>query len=130
LQDGDFGIKTTNNTTPMKTLITCFSVLALAIGFANAEGKPGPRHGGKGGPGKGHPGPGEILKALDTDGNGAISLAEFKAGKRAQENPEKAAEIFAKLDADASGEITPAEFKAGHEAHAGKGGKCPQKAAE
>ena len=102
-----------------KLIITTLSVCALASTFALAEGKPG--RGGK----HAHPRPGEIFKKLDTNNDGTLSEAEFKAGPRAQKDPAKAAEIFKKLDKDNSGGVTAEEMKTGHP---GKGpGGCKKR---
>lgn len=98
-------------------------LLTLALSFANAEEKPG--KGPKGEKGK-RPAPEAIVKHLDKDGDGSLSLEEFKAGKRAQENPEKAEEMFKKVDADSNGKVSVEELKAAP--HPGKGkGKGPKK---
>lgn len=101
----------------MKLIITTLSALALASTFAFAEGKPG-RSGGR----HAHHNFAEIIKKLDTNNDGAVSEAEFKAGPRAQKNPAKAAEIFKKLDKDNSGSVSADEFKA-HRPHGGPGCK-------
>ncbi len=85
--------------------------LASAVGIASAgpkPGKPGKPEGGKHGP---PPNPEEVIKHLDTDKNGTVSLAEFKEGPRAKKHPEKAEEHFKKIDADGNGEITLEELK-------------------
>lgn len=91
-------------------------LLTFALGFANAEEKPG--RPGKGEKGK-HHAPEAIVKHLDKDADGSLSMEEFKASKRAQENPEKAGEAFKKIDADSNGKLTVEELKAAP--HPGKG---------
>ena len=92
------------------------SALALLGRLAVAEegGKPGEGKPGHGKPGEGgdrpRPPPGEIFKKLDTDANGKVSLAEFKAGPRAQKDPAKAEEIFKRMDKDSSGDLVLEEF--------------------
>ncbi|MCE9611336.1 MAG: EF-hand domain-containing protein [Chthoniobacter sp.] len=105
----------------MKRIITTLSALALASTLTFAEDQPAGPGGGHRGHGHGHPQPGEIFKKLDTNNDGSISEAEFKAGPRAQKDPAKAAEIFKKLDADNSGGVTAEELKA-HRPEGGKGG--------
>jgi hypothetical protein len=67
-------------------------------------------HGGHGGPGgPGGPGgrPGGPMH-LDSDGDGAITLAEAQSGIEAH---------FAKIDSNRDGSITEAELRAAHDAH-------------
>ena len=100
----------------MKKLVTTMSALALATTLSLAQDKPpGPPPGGPGpgGPGGGRPSPEEIFKKLDTNNDGVISLDEFKAGPRAQKEPDKAEAAFKKMDKDGDGKLTLEEFKAG-----------------
>jgi len=69
-----------------------------------SKGKYGKRGGGKR---DRHGGPMHLLKRADTDGDGAITRAEFDAGIKAH---------FAKVDTDNSGTITADERKAAHAA--------------
>lgn len=110
----------------MKTTIALTAVFALVLSAAQAEGRKGGFRPGKGHPGGHHrPNPEEIIKRLDTDGDGTLSLDEFKAGKLAQENPERAEAHFKKVDADSNGFVTPDELKtAWKERH-----KCKEKGA-
>src|SRR4051812_38752021 len=98
----------------MKTLLTTFSVLALATAFSLAEDKPPGGPGGpEGGEGKGHrPKPEEMFKKLDANADGSVSLDEFKAGPAGQHDAAKAEEIFKKIDADGNGSVNLEEFKA------------------
>ena len=64
--------------------------------------------GGEGG--RKRPNPAEIMKKLDTNGDGNISKEEFLAGERAKENPERAGQHFDKLDANGDGNISRDEF--------------------
>ena len=83
------------------------------------------------------------FKTMDKDGNGTISLAEFKAmqaqriAKRKKRmgdkwDPERAAkrpsakEIFAKIDTDKSKSLTPEELKAAHKRMRGQQKKGPK----
>ena len=88
----------TNKQTNMKKLLTTLSALAMASALSIAEDKPaGPPPDapkGPGGPGGGRPNPEEIFKKLDANNDGSVSLEEFKAGPRAQKEPEKAEEAF------------------------------------
>lgn len=83
-------------------------VLATSLSFAADKPAGPPRGPGQGG----HPKPEEIFKKLDADGDGNVTLEEFKKSPRAKENPEKAEEIFKKIDANSDGNITLEEFKA------------------
>jgi hypothetical protein len=56
--------------------------------------------------------PEEMLKKLDTNNDGKISLDEWKAGPRGQKDPARAEEMFNKLDANHDGFITLDELKA------------------
>lgn len=106
----------------MKKLITTLSVLALATTITIAKEKP---EGGRpGGPDGNRPKPEDIFKKLDANSDDAISLEEFKAGPRAQQDPAKAEEIFKKIDKDANGSVSLEEFKA-HRPHHGPGGDKP-----
>ena len=58
----------------------------------------------------------------DTNGDGQLSLDEFKAGMPA-EKAEKAGEIFAKIDTNSDGALSKDEMKAGHDMRKGKAGK-------
>lgn len=95
----------------MKTIIACTAVFAMALSAVQAEGRKGGPRPGKGPGGHHHPSPEEIIKRLDTDGDGTLSLDEFKAGKLAQKNPERAEDHFKKVDADGNGFVTPDELK-------------------
>lgn len=52
----------------------------------------------------------ETFEALDRDGDGKLSRAEFVAHRKG-EQAIKAAKIFKKMDADADGSLSPEEFK-------------------
>ncbi len=95
----------------MKTAPFIIGVLAIATSLSFAQDAPKGPKGEK--PGKEHPNPEEIFKKLDADSNGSVSLVEFKAGPRAQANPEKAEEMFKKIDKDGNSELSLEEFK-GH----------------
>lgn len=58
------------------------------------------------------PDPEAQFKKLDKDGDGKVSLAEFK-GKRTGDKATKAEEQFKKRDKDSDGFLTLEEFKAG-----------------
>ncbi len=109
----------------MKKLITTLSALALASTLSFAEDKPpgGPKGGGPGGEGGKRPSPEEILKKLDTNSDGTVSVEEFKAGPMAQRNPDKAGEAFKHMDKDGDGKLTATEIKEGRPEHGPGGGK-------
>jgi len=105
--------------------VLCMSVFAGSAMAEEAEGKKGETQGRKC---RGA----ERFKAADTDGNGSLSLAEFKVIRakhvaRIKEklgdrfDPEKAKErpsdeeVFAKIDGDESGGLSPQEMKKAHQ---------------
>jgi Ca2+-binding EF-hand superfamily protein len=106
----------------MKTYIQTLSIMALAAslscgGEAPAAGKE-----------KKRPEPEQIFKKLDVDGNGSISLEEFKAPPKAKKDEAKAEQVFKKFNADHSdGGINLQEFKDGRAARAPKGEAKPRK---
>ena len=65
---------------------------------------------------------GERFAKRDTNGDGQISMDEFKAGMPA-EKAEKAGEIFAKIDTNSDGALSKDELKAGHDMRKGKADK-------
>src|SRR4051812_36464766 len=90
----------------MKALITTIAALSLGATLCMAQDKPPgpPPGGGEGGPGGGgRPNPEEAFKKLDTNGDGSVSLEEFKAGPMAQRNPERADVAFKRMDKDGDG---------------------------
>jgi hypothetical protein len=105
----------------MKTCIQTLGIMLLAASLSYGKGAKGA------GDGQNRPDPQKRFQKLDTDGNGSISLAEFKACPRAQKNEAKADKIFKKFDTDSSGSLTLEEIKAGRAAHKGKGGGKHQK---
>ena len=56
--------------------------------------------------------PAAAFQKLDTNGDGSVSLDEFKASKRAQKNPEKAEKGFNRKDTDKNGSLSQEEFTA------------------
>jgi len=111
------------------TLAAALFIVAGSLNIASAQDKPsGPPpggHGGAGGPGQGQrPNPEEIFKKLDTNGDGALSQDEFKASKRAQQDPAKAEAAFKGMDKNGDGQVTLEEFKANRpQGGPGQGGK-------
>ena len=94
--------------TTMKTTLVSLGVLAVAASFAFAQDPPNESHAG---PGK-RPSPGQLFKKLDTNGDGVLSLDEFKASPLGQKDAAKAEEIYQKMDTQADGKVTFEEFKA------------------
>jgi hypothetical protein len=93
----------------MKKLITILAALAVSVSFANAAdaAKKEAKAEKKGAT------PEERFKKLDTNGDGFISLEEFKASPAGQKDAAKADEIFKKKDKDGDGKLSAEEFAAG-----------------
>ena len=107
----------------MKTIPTILAALALGATLAIADDKPAaPAAPAKEGTPATKPDaakgdkpkrdPAEMFKKLDTNGDGKISLDEFKAGPLGQKDPAKAEEIFKKKDKDGDGFLSLEEFSA------------------
>ena len=92
----------------MKPLITTIAALAIATSPSSAQNKPatGPR--GQGTP----PTPEQVLKKFDTNGDGFLSLDEFKARPLAQKHPAAAEAVFKKIDTNGDGKVSLDEMKA------------------
>jgi len=93
-----------------------FIILALATLFSHAysDGDPGKKSG-KRERGGGRPGAPEMMKRLDTDKNGEISLAEFSASERIQSLDETIRKkLFDRLDKNDDGVISKNELKPPH----------------
>jgi len=108
--------KTCKHQITMKAIITTISMLAVATTLSIAQDKPsGPPSGGAGGSGGAgqgkRPNPEEIFKQLDKNNDGVLSFDEFKASKRAQQDPTKAEAIFKQLDKNNDGVLSLEEFK-------------------
>jgi hypothetical protein len=98
----------------MKNCIKTLGILAIASSFALAQDAPKKE--------RGQRNPEAAFKKLDTDGDGSLSLEEFKASPRAKKNETRATEVFGKMDADSNGSVSLDEFKA-KASDNGKGGK-------
>ena len=79
----------------MKRVITTLSTLAIATSVSLAQ-----------------PQPEDFFHELDTNGDGASSLEEFKAGPAGQKNPAVAEEYFKKFDRNGDGKMPLEEFTA------------------
>lgn len=108
----------------MKSITSILAALALGTTLATAaDEKPAAPAGGDAKPAaadaKPKRDPAEVFKKLDANGDGKISLDEFKAGPAGKKDPAKAEEIFKKKDKDGDGFLTLEEFSA----HEGKKNK-------
>ena len=90
----------------MKKLITILAALAVSVSFATAADAAKKAAKGAGAS------PEEKFKKFDTNGDGFISLDEFKASPVGQKDPAKAEEIFKKKDKDGDGSLSLEEFSA------------------
>jgi len=88
----------------LRSMLAAFTAVCLLSGIALAE--KGDKGGGK------RPDPARVFKKKDADGDGKLSLEEFKAGM-----PEKALtkadDRFKKLDTNGDGSLSLEEFEAG-----------------
>jgi len=77
------------------------------------------------------PSPEQIIKKLDTDGNGTLSLEEFSKSRRFKDNAERAKNAFERMDTDKNGQVCVKEleaaFKRHREHHKGEHKKGPAK---
>lgn len=89
------------------SMVLCATVVLLVAGASMAGEKKGK-------------GPGDFFAKADTDKDGKLSLAEYKATCK---DAAKAEAKFTAADTDKDGFLTPAELKAAH------GGKKSEKAA-
>lgn len=95
----------------MKICIQTLGILAIAASLSYGQDAPKKE-------GRKQPDPEKLFKKLDSDGNGSISLDEFKASPRGQKDPAKAEEGFKRIDTDGSGGISPEELKSHKPNHA------------
>lgn len=84
--------------------VAAVSLVSLPMAWGQDQ-KAGEEHGPK-------RSPEEMLKKLDTNNDGKISLEEWKASPRGQKDPARAQEMFNKLDTNHDGFISLEELKA------------------
>ena len=109
----------------MKRCIYTLGALALATSLSFAQDKPaGDKPAGdKPATERQRFNPEEAFKKLDTNGDGFLSLDEFKASPRFAKDASKAEEAFKKMDTNNDGKISLDEFKAARGTHGPGGGR-------
>jgi Ca2+-binding EF-hand superfamily protein len=95
----------------MKSITSILAVLAVGTTLALAADEK-PAAAGAAGAEKPKRDPAEIFKKLDANGDGKVSLEEFKAGPIGKKDPAKAEEIFKKKDTNGDGSLSLEEFSA------------------
>ena len=88
----------------MKKLIAFLAVLAIGLTFAMAQDAP-----------KKHD-PSKAFKKMDTNGDGVVTLEEFKAAYKGPD-PTKAEAQFKKMNKSGDGKLTLEEYTAAREKH-------------
>ena len=88
-------------TTCLLTALTCLALSVSVTGVAKAEEKARKK-----------PDPAKMFEKKDADGDGALTLDEFKKGMK-DKQLENAEKRFQRLDADGDGKVTLEEMKAG-----------------
>ncbi len=88
-------------TTCLLIAFTCLALSVLVSGVAKAEEKARKK-----------PDPAKMFEKKDADGDGALTLDEFKKGMK-DKQLEGAEKRFKRLDADGDGKVTLEEMKAG-----------------
>jgi hypothetical protein len=101
----------------MKSITSILAVLAVGSTLALADDKPAapapaPAAPAAGDAAKPKRDPAEVFKKLDANGDGKVSLEEFKAGPAGKKDPVKAEENFKRRDKDNDGFLTLEEFSA------------------
>ena len=92
----------------MKLILNSLTALLLASALATAAPEKTDAK-----PGKPKASPEEAFKKLDKDGDGSLTLEEFKASGRFKKNPADADAAFAKKDTNKDSKLSLEEFKAG-----------------
>lgn len=85
----------------MKTSLLLATLIALPLGLALAADPAAP---------KPKRDPAQIFKGIDHDGDGSISLEEFKASTVGQIDRSRVESVFKKKDADGDGKLTLTEY--------------------
>ena len=88
----------------MKSNFIFATLIVLPLALAIAADEPATA------PAKPKRDPAKLFKAMDQDGDGSISLAEYKAATVGQIDPSRVADVFKKKDANGDGRLTLAEF--------------------
>jgi len=104
----------------MRRLWTMAAVMVavsfLGVGFLQAADAPKKRE-------HKRPSPEQIIKKLDTDGNGTLSLDEFSKSRRFKDNAERAKKVFTRMDTNKDSQVCAKElaeaFKRHREHHKG-----------
>lgn len=88
----------------MKTNHLLATLIVLPFALATAADEP------TAAPAKAKRDPAHIFKIMDHDGDGFISLDEYKANTVGQIDPSRVGGVFKKKDADGDGKLTLTEF--------------------
>ncbi len=108
-------------TIPVSLILTGILAQVAALAQAPEASEPPPQRGGGGKRGQ-HAPPMERWKAADRNGDGSISMEEFKGMPRIQNLPdEKRENLFKRLDKDADGRLGRQEIARMGRPHDGKG---------
>ena len=86
----------------MKSTLIFATLIILPFSLATAADEPAPA--------KPKRDPAKLFKAMDHDGDGSLSLAEYKAATVGQIDPARVGEVFKKKDTNGDGKLTLAEF--------------------
>ncbi len=81
-----------------KTILATLLVLPFALAIAADE------------PAKAKRDPAKLFKAMDQNGDGGVSLDEYKASTVGHIDPSRVGDVFKKKDADGDGKLTLTEF--------------------
>ena len=88
----------------LTSVVTALSLATIAAVAADDPASAKPKRQGK----KGNPE--EIFKKLDTNGDNAVSLEEFKAGPGGKRNADRVDAMFKRRDKDSNGSLSLEEF--------------------